>query len=179
MEPEVVISGVDEDSITGLPPTELVCALAIAKASAVAERLRREGREGTLVLGADSMFELDGVLTGKPGTAELATARWREMRGRSGVLHTGHCLVDVATGERASGTASTVVTFAQVTDDEIAAYVASGEPLEVAGAFTLDGRAAPFIERVDGDPSNVMGLSMPLVRRLATRLGMGLIDLWA
>lgn len=180
IEPEVQVSGVDEDGITGLPPADLVVALAIAKAVAVAERLPTQASAaGVLVLGADSMFELDGVLTGKPGSTEAATARWREMRGRSGVLHTGHCIVDVRSGERASAAASTVVTFADVSDAEIAAYVASGEPLEVAGAFTLDGRAAPFIERVDGDPSNVMGLSMPLVRTLLHELGVRLIDLWA
>lgn len=180
IEPEVQVSGVDENGVTGLPPTDLVVTLAVAKAVAVAERLGSPAAAaGVLVLGADSMFELDGVLTGKPGSAEAAAARWREMRGRSGVLHTGQCIVDVRSGERASAAASTVVTFADVSDVEIAAYVASGEPLDVAGAFTLDGRAAPFIERVDGDPSNVMGLSMPLVRTLLATLGVQLIDLWA
>ncbi len=174
IEPDVVVSGVDEDGLDQLEPLVLVAHLAEAKAVAVAARVGGDA----LVLGADSMFEFDGELLGKPGSPELAARRWRTMRGRRGTLHTGHCVIDTGTGARAIGTASTLVCFADASDAEIDAYVASGEPLEVAGAFTLDGRAAPFIERVEGDPSNVMGLSLPLVRSLLAELGIAIVDLW-
>ncbi|MFF4221972.1 Maf family protein [Streptomyces abikoensis] len=173
--PEVIVSGVDEDALDAPTPGELALVLAEAKAAAVAER---ESAAGALVVGCDSVLELDGQALGKPADAEEATARWKSMRGRAGVLRTGHCVVDTATGRRASATASTTVRFGEPSDAEIAAYVASGEPLHVAGAFTLDGRSAPFVEGIDGDPGNVIGLSLPLLRRLLAELGVGITDLW-
>ncbi|MCC3779815.1 Maf family nucleotide pyrophosphatase [Streptomyces sp. UNOB3_S3] len=174
--PEVIVSGVDEDALDAPTPAELALVLAEAKAAAVAAQ---PAAAGALVVGCDSVLELDGQALGKPADAEEATARWKSMRGRAGVLRTGHCVVDTATGRRASATASTTVRFGEPSDAEIAAYVASGEPLHVAGAFTLDGRSAPFVEGIDGDPGNVIGLSLPLLRRLLAELGVGITDLWA
>ncbi|MEU3354352.1 nucleoside triphosphate pyrophosphatase [Streptomyces sp. NPDC037389] len=174
--PEVIVSGVDEDALDAPTPAELALVLAEAKAAAVAARPEAAG---TLVVGCDSVLELDGQALGKPADAEEATARWKSMRGRAGVLRTGHCVIDTTTGRRASATASTTVRFGEPSDAEIAAYVASGEPLHVAGAFTLDGRSAPFVEGIDGDPGNVIGLSLPLLRRLLAELGVGITDLWA
>ncbi len=131
-----------------------------------------------IVIGCDSLFELDGRAWGKPGSAAEAVARIRSMQGRSGVLHTGHCVVDQRTGRRASGVRSTTVHFAPMRGDEIERYVATGEPLAVAGAFTLDGRASVFVEGVDGDPSNVIGLSLPLLRTLLAELDIAVVDLW-
>ncbi|UNO40208.1 nucleoside triphosphate pyrophosphatase [Streptomyces sp. MST-110588] len=174
--PEVLVSGVDEDAITAPTPGELARVLAEAKADAVSVRPEVAG---ALVIGCDSVLELDGQALGKPADAEDATARWKSMRGRSGVLRTGHCLIDTADGRRVSATASTTVRFGEPTDAEIAAYVASGEPLYVAGAFTLDGRSAPFIDGIDGDPGNVIGLSLPLLRRLLADLDVSITDLWS
>ncbi|ANZ16628.1 Maf-like protein [Streptomyces noursei ATCC 11455] len=174
--PEVVISGVDEDALTAATPEELARVLAEAKAAAVAARPEAAG---ALVVGCDSVLELDGRALGKPADAEDATARWKSMRGRSGILRTGHCVIDTASGRQVSATASTTVRFGEPGDAEIAAYVASGEPLYVAGAFTLDGRSAPFIDGIDGDPGNVIGLSLPLFRRLLADLGIAITDLWA
>ncbi|MBC2875294.1 MULTISPECIES: Maf family protein [Streptomyces] len=174
--PEVIVSGVDEDALTAPDPGTLALVLAEAKAAAVAARPEAAG---ALVIGCDSVLELDGRALGKPADAEDATARWKSMRGRSGVLRTGHCVIDTATGRRTSATASTTVRFGEPTDAEIAAYVASGEPLYVAGAFTLDGRSAPFVEGIDGDPGNVIGLSLPLLRKLLAELGTAITDLWA
>ncbi len=173
--PRVVVSGVDEEAITASAPEELARILAEAKAAAVAA----EVAEDALVIGCDSVLELDGRALGKPRDAAEATARWHAMRGRAGVLRTGHCVIDTATGKRASRTASTTVRFGTPDDAEIDAYVASGEPLHVAGAFTLDGRSAPFIEGIDGDPGNVIGLSLPLLRELLAELGFRITDLWA
>ncbi|MFI2031317.1 Maf family protein [Streptomyces buecherae] len=173
--PEVIVSGVDEDALSADSPARLALVLAEAKARAVAER---PAAADALVVGCDSVLELDGQALGKPADAEEATARWKAMRGRSGVLQTGHCVIDTATGAHASATASTTVRFGHPEDAEIAAYVASGEPLYVAGAFTLDGRSAPFIDGIDGDPGNVIGLSLPLLRRLLAELGTGITDLW-
>ncbi|MEV6780367.1 Maf family protein [Streptomyces syringium] len=174
--PEVIVSGVDEDAITAATPAELARVLAEAKAAAVAARAEAAG---ALVIGCDSVLELDGEALGKPRDAEDATARWKSMRGRSGVLRTGHCVIDTATGRQVSATASTTVRFGEPSDAEIAAYVASGEPLHVAGAFTLDGRSAPFIEGIDGDHGNVIGLSLPLLRGQLSELGVVITDLWA
>ncbi len=174
--PEVVISGVDEDALTAATPEELARVLAEAKAIAVAARPEAAG---ALVVGCDSVLELDGRALGKPADAEDATARWKSMRGRSGILRTGHCVIDTASDRRVSATASTTVRFGEPSDAEIAAYVASGEPLYVAGAFTLDGRSAPFIDGIDGDPGNVIGLSLPLLRRLLADLDVTITDLWA
>ncbi|PBC84721.1 septum formation protein [Streptomyces sp. 2224.1] len=174
--PEVVVSGVDEDALTAATPGELARVLAEAKATAVAARPETAG---ALVVGCDSVLELDGRALGKPVDAEDATARWKSMRGRSGILQTGHCVIDTAAGGRqVSATASTTVRFGEPTDAEIAAYVESGEPLFVAGAFTLDGRSAPFIDGIDGDPGNVIGLSLPLLRRLLAGLDVAITDLW-
>ncbi|MFK8910108.1 nucleoside triphosphate pyrophosphatase [Streptomyces sp. YS-3] len=174
--PEVIVSGVDEDALTAPTPGELALVLAEAKADAVAARPEAAG---ALLIGCDSVLELDGEALGKPADAEEATARWKSMRGRSGVLRTGHCVIDTANGRRASATASTTVRFGEPSDAEVAAYVASGEPLHVAGAFTLDGRSAPFVNGIDGDPGNVIGLSLPLLRTLLAELDVAITDLWA
>ncbi|MEU7579408.1 nucleoside triphosphate pyrophosphatase [Streptomyces sp. NPDC041068] len=173
--PEVIVSGVDEDKVSAPTPAELALALAEAKASVVAARPEAKG---ALVVGCDSVLELDGRALGKPADAEEATARWKDMRGRAGVLQTGHCVYDTVSGRYASATASTVVRFGDPSDEEIAAYVASGEPLHVAGAFTLDGRSAPFVDGIEGDHGNVIGLSLPLLRRLLAELGVGITQLW-
>ncbi len=178
VEPEVVVSGVDESQVGGLPPAELALQLAELKASAVADRLRADG-DGRLVLGCDSVLELDGQALGKPADATEATTRWQAMRGRSGVLHTGHALHDLGTGRVAAATASTTVHFADVTDTEIAAYVATGEPLHVAGAFTVDGRGGAFVRGIEGDHHNVVGLSLPLLRDLLAELDRSWVELWA
>jgi septum formation protein len=174
LDPQVIVSGVDEEAITADTPSELARVLAEAKAAAVAGQLTN----GALVIGCDSVLELDDEALGKPADAEEATARWKSMRGRTGVLQTGHCLIDTASGKQVSATASTTVRFGNPDDAEIAAYVASGEPLHVAGAFTLDGRSAPFIDGIEGDHGNVLGLSMPLLRRLLADLGVRITDLW-
>ncbi|MFB8210386.1 nucleoside triphosphate pyrophosphatase [Streptomyces sp. NPDC056010] len=174
--PEVIVSGVDEDALTADTPAELALVLAQAKAAVVAALPEAAG---ALVIGCDSVLELDGQALGKPADAEEATARWKAMRGRAGILQTGHSLTDTTTGRTVSRTASTTVNFGEPTDAEIAAYVASGEPLYVAGAFTLDGRSAPFVDSIEGDPGNVIGLSLPLLRRLLGELGVEITDLWA
>ena len=173
VEPEVVVSGVDEGAIAADDTAGLVLALATAKAHAVAGRV--DG--AALVLGCDSMLDIDGTALGKPGTAAAAAERWRAMRGRTGVLHTGHALLDTGTGRAAAAAAATTVRFAEVSDEEIARYCASGEPLQVAGAFTIDGLGGWFVDAVDGDPHNVVGLSLPALRRLLHELGYGLADL--
>ncbi len=169
--PEVVVSGVDEDDVFDLPTTEAVSVLAERKAAAVAVTSGH-----AVVVGCDSMLALDGESLGKPASTEDAIARWKSMRGRAGVLTTGHCVID---GPRSvTGVAETTVRFGSPSDAEIAAYVATGEPLGVAGAFTLDGISAPFIEGVDGDPGAVIGLSLPLFRSLLGELGLTVMDLW-
>jgi septum formation protein len=177
LDPVVIVSGVDESQLDGLPPAELALQLAELKCAAVAER--GDLLAGALVLGCDSVLELDGEALGKPADAAEATRRWQAMRGRSGVLHTGHCLRDGATDRVAAATASTTVHFAEVTDDEIAAYVATREPLHVAGAFTVDGLGGAFVTGIEGDHHNVVGVSLPLVRELAAELGHPWTDLWA
>jgi septum formation protein len=177
VEPVVVVSGVDEDQLGPLPPAELALQLAELKCAAVAAR--EDLPEDALVLGCDSVLELDGEPLGKPEDALEATRRWKAMRGRSGVLLTGHCLHNTATGHVASATAATTVHFADVTDEEIAAYVATGEPLHVAGAFTLDGLGGAFVTGIEGDPHNVVGVSLPLLRELVAELGRSWTDLWA
>ncbi|WP_405013025.1 nucleoside triphosphate pyrophosphatase [Kitasatospora sp. NBC_01539] len=175
LDPQVRVSGVDEDAISAATPAELALVLAEAKAKAVAADLTG----GELVVGCDSVLELDGLALGKPADAAEALERWRSMRGREGVLRTGHCVIDTVTGRQSSATASTTVRFGTPDDAEVAAYIASGEPLHVAGAFTLDGRSAPFVEGIDGDPGNVIGLSLPLLRRLLADLGVRITDLWS
>ncbi len=168
--PEVIVSGVDEDDVTGTP-VEMVRELALRKAAAVAAQV-----PDALVLGCDSLLELDGAALGKPRSAEDAVGRWRAMRGRSGVLHTGHCLV--VDGRSEADICSTTVRFGEPSNAEIDAYVASGEPLHVAGAFTLDGRSAPFLAGIDGDAGTVIGLSLPLLRSLLAKLDVSIVDLW-
>ena len=173
--PEVIVSGVDERVLNAPTPGGLALLLAEAKAAAVAALPESAG---ALVIGCDSVLDLDGEALGKPADGEEATARWKSMRGRAGVLRTGHCVTDTVSGRTASATASTTVRFGEPTDAEVAAYVASGEPLHVAGAFTLDGRSAPFIDSIEGDHGNVIGLSLPLLRRLLGELGISVTDLW-
>lgn len=181
IEPEVVVSGVDEDGVEAAAPAAAAVALATRKAQAVAGRLGEDrlhvGPE--LVLGCDSVFELDGAAYGKPTDRSEAIARWQAMRGRTGVLHTGHHLIDLGSDRSASGTESARVTFAAVTDVEIEAYAATGEPLAVAGGFTVDGLGGPFVERVEGDPHTVVGLSLPLLRRMLADWGITWPRLWS
>ena len=183
LDPEVVVSGIAEDGVEDLPAHEMVRTLADRKASAVTDRLAAGEAgalaPGTLVLGCDSMLAVDGEVRGKPPTAEVARRWWRAQRGRTGTLFTGHALVDTGSQRRAAGVSQTLVRFGTPTDDEVDAYVASGEPLAVAGAFTLDGRSAPFVDGIDGDHGTVLGLSLPLLRRLLADLGVGITDLWA
>jgi septum formation protein len=177
VEPVVIVSGIDEDQVADLPPAELALQLAELKCAAVSDR---DGLpEDAVVLGCDSVLELDGEALGKPLDPDEATRRWRAMRGRSGVLHSGHCLHDTVTGNVAAATASTTVHFADVTDDEIAAYVATGEPLHVAGAFTVDGLGGAFVTGIEGDHHNVVGVSLPLVRELMAELGRSWTGLWS
>ena len=172
IEPLVVPSGVDEANARATRPGELVLELAERKALAVAN-----GRDD-LVLGCDSLLDLDGVALGKPETSEEALRRWRAMRGRAGELRTGHVLVDGQTGSIVREVVSTTVHFGSPSDEELDAYIATGEPLGVAGAFTLEGRSAPFIDGVVGDAGNVLGLSLPALRRLLGRLGLAVTELW-
>jgi septum formation protein len=175
IEPQVIVSGVDESAVPSDDPDSMVRTLAELKARAVAAE---PAARGAIVLGADSTLVLDGRVLGKPGSAEAATRRWQEMRGRHGTLLTGHCVIEPDSGRCALEVGRTEVYFGTPSDAEIAAYVASGEPIEVAGAFTLDGRGAPFVDRIEGDHSNVVGLSLPVVRRLLASLGVGIIELW-
>jgi septum formation protein len=177
VEPVVVVSGVDESQVTGLAPAELALQLAELKCAAVAGR--HDLPPAALVLGCDSVLELDGEALGKPGDPDDATRRWQAMRGRTGVLHSGHSLRDTGSGHVAAATASTRVHFADVTDDEIAAYVATGEPLQVAGAFTIDGLGGAFVTGIEGDHHTVVGVSLPLLRELMAELGHAWTELWA
>lgn len=176
--PEVIISHVDEEAIeAAMPeatPAELAQVLARAKATKVAE-----GLDGpALVIGCDSVFEIDGVPYGKPGTAEIARERWHQMLGKAGTLHTGHHVIDTDSGLSAGATSSTVVHMGTMTEQEMNAYLATGEPLEVAGGFTLDGLGGAFIDSIEGDPSTVVGISLPTLRHLLSRLGVVWTDLW-
>ncbi|SDQ11459.1 nucleoside triphosphate pyrophosphatase [Quadrisphaera sp. DSM 44207] len=187
--PLVLVSGVDEDAVVaryGVTEAEDVAlVLARAKAEDVAARWEEAERapdDGVLVLGCDSVLALDGQVHGKPAGAAEATARWRAMRGRCGVLHTGHWLVDAreaGSGATLGAVASTTVHFADVTDAEVDAYVATGEPLAVAGAFTLDGLGGAFVRGVEGDPHAVVGLSLPLLRDLLAEVGVAWTSLWS
>ncbi len=176
MDPEVIVSGGDESTVDSSDAATLALTLARMKAQAVAGQLA--GSRDTVVLGCDSVLALAGETLGKPHDAADATRRWQRMRGRSGTLHTGHCLVDAGTGKRAEAVGSTVVHFADISDAEIASYVDSGEPLHVAGAFTIDGLGGAFVESIEGDHGTVVGVSLPLLRRLLTELGLTITDLW-
>jgi septum formation protein len=174
--PEVVVSQVDESSVQAARVGELVALLAAAKAKAVAEQ-----ETDALVVGADSLLEFRGQALGKPTDTHEARDRWQRMSGKSGVLHTGQALFDVQDGQVVSrdvAVVSTVVHFASPTPQEIEAYLATGEPLAVAGAFTLDGLGAPFVRRVDGDPAAVVGLSLATLRTQLAKRGLAITDLW-
>ena len=186
IEPVTLPSHVDEEAAVAgagpLAPDEMVLLLARLKAEAVAASLADAGGFDGLVLGGDSAFEFDGTVYGKPHLPGAARARWHAQRGRSGVLHSGHWLIDARGGQVGAAVgacAAATVNFADdITDDEIDAYIATGEPLEVAGAFTIDARGAAFIESIDGDPHAVVGLSVPLVRKLVRSLGVEWTSLW-
>jgi len=180
LDPEVVVSHVDETAVTEQDAAKLCLQLARLKAQTVAGWIA--GR--AYVVGCDSVLELNGTAYGRPADTAQAAARWREMRGSHGVLHTGHCIVETGPGDvgavrSVEAVASTVVHFADLDDEEIAAYVATGEPLRVAGAFTIDGLGGPFVERIEGDPHAVVGISLPLLRRLLAELGVPWPALWA
>ena len=187
VDPLVVVSGVDEDAIAAAlgpdaSPDAVVCALAQAKAEQVAGELDGDVAADCVVIGCDSMLSIDGRLCGKPGTAEAAATQWRLMGGRSGELHTGHCLLRLRDGVIAHGeveSLSTTVHFAIPADADLRAYVAHGEPWHVAGGFTLDGLGGWFVDGIDGDPSNVIGVSLPLLRSLLWRVGLSVSALWA
>ncbi len=172
--PEVIVSGVDEDDVTG-PTDEVALVLAERKAAAVADRLDGDA----VVLGADTVLDVDGETRGKPASVDRARAWWASVAGRSAVLHSGLCVIDTALGKQASGVATTVVHYGTPSDAEIEAYLATDEPLAVAGAFTIDGYAAPFVDRIEGDHGNVLGLSLPLLRRLLQDLDIEITELWA
>jgi septum formation protein len=174
LDPDVVVSGVDEGSVTITDPEDLSVVLARRKAEAVVASVGGDA----LVVGCDSVLELDGAVHGKPQSSATALARWQAMRGRSGVLHTGHCVVHTGTGRSVTGAARTVVHFADLADDEIEAYVATGEPLQVAGAFTIDGLGGAFVRGIEGDPHTVVGISLPLLREMVADLGVRWHDLW-
>ncbi|HEY2508321.1 MAG TPA: nucleoside triphosphate pyrophosphatase [Streptosporangiaceae bacterium] len=172
LDPQVLVSGVDE-TVDGLDTQTAVGLLAHRKASAVAAGLT----EG-LVLGCDSLLDLDGEPLGKPAWADQAVQLWQRLAGRHATLLTGHCLIDVGSARVVREVASTVIRFGSPSPAEVAALVATGEPLSVAGAFTIEGFCAPFVDSVDGSPTNVLGLSMPLLRRLLADFGVAITDLW-
>ena len=180
LEPERIVSGVDEDSFNAASPAELALQLAIAKAQTVAAQVGADA----LVVGCDSVLEFENEALGKPADIADARARWHRMRGKDGVLLTGHCVVDTRGGadpddwKVALDVSPTMVRFAELSDEEIEAYLATGEPLHVAGAFTLDGLGGWFVESIVGDPSNVVGLSLPLLRRLLAEVGVSVTELW-
>lgn len=184
IEPSVVVSGVDEDavaaSVADRSPGEIVTALAMAKAEAVAATVA-DGDGEAVVVGCDSMLFIGGELVGKPGEPEVARKRWAQMAGGTGELLTGHAVLRIENGRRtrhAVGSQATIVRFAEPEPAELDAYLATGEPLNVAGAFTLDGLGGWFVEGIEGDPSSVIGISLPLTRRLLARIGVSVVDLW-
>ncbi len=172
IDPEIVVSGVDETAGPGLDTAALVTLLAERKAAAVAAQ-----RPDALVRGGDSMLDLDGEALGKPASAEQATAMWHRLAGRQATLFTGHCLISPG-GRRIRDVTATAVRFGRPTSEELAAYVATGEPMQLAGAFSIEGRGAPFLDGIDGDASNVIGLSLPALRRMLTGIGLNITDLW-
>jgi len=184
LDPIVVVSGVDEDAVaaalTDPSPSELVLALSAAKAEAVLEAVAADHPDA-VVIACDSMLSINGEMVGKPGSPEAARERWAAMAGRSGELLTGHTVVRLDGGVRAkeaSGAYVTTVRFGTPSPAEVDAYVATGEPLHVAGGFTLDGLGGWFVEGIDGDFSSVIGLSLPLTRRLLAEVGVSVVDLW-
>jgi septum formation protein len=187
VEPAVVVSGVDEDAIVAAlgadaAPGDVVRSLAEAKAEHVVTLLDSADAADCVVIGCDSMLYLDGRLVGKPASIDAARREWRSMGGRSGELHTGHCLVRLVDGDvthRAAESFIATVHFATPAPADLDAYLASGESLGVAGAFTIDGLGGWFVDRIEGDPSNVIGLSLPHTRALLQRVGVSIADLWA
>jgi septum formation protein len=190
VDPVVKVSGVDEDALLaampGASPEQVVTVLARAKAEAVATHIGTEigtdvggAERDAVVVGCDSMLHIDGELVGKPGTAEAAVRRWKQMAGRSGRLITGHAVLRLDNGAAAAGAESTLVRFGNPSAQEIEAYVGTGEPLAVAGAFTLDGLGGWFVDGVDGDPSSIIGISLPLTRRLLAEVGVPVVALWS
>ena len=173
--PRVIVSGVDEDAFDHLPTSEAVSVLARLKAEAVAAL---PDATDAVVVACDSLLDFEGESRGKPSSPEEAVLWWKTMRGHSGCLKTGHHVIDCRSGRSASGVGETIVRFGNPTDDELTAYVATGEPLRVAGAFTHRGLSAPFIDGMDGDPGNVTGLSLPLFRSLLGEVGLKVMDLW-
>ncbi|WP_158844343.1 Maf family protein [Saccharothrix deserti] len=187
VEPVVRVSGVDEDalaaSLTDPAPEELVTALATAKAEAIAnDEIANDEDDDAVIVGCDSMLlTADGEVHGKPGTVEVARERWKKMAGTTGTLLTGHAVLRMHGGKvvaRAAGHEATLVRFGRPTDEELEAYLATGEPLHVAGAFTLDGQGGWFVDGIDGDPSSVIGISLPLTRKLLRQVDVAVSDLW-
>jgi septum formation protein len=167
--PTIIVSNVDEetDFFNAMSPADMVIALAVTKAHTVREQIDYPA----LIIGCDSTFDVDGISFGKPGTPEIARERAKKISGRSGLLHTGHCIIDTEQGREIADRVTTKVTFSELTDQEIEDYIASGEPLQVAGGFTLDGFGSPFIPIIEGDYTNVVGLSMPYLRSAMSQLG--------
>ncbi|MGB5111922.1 MAG: nucleoside triphosphate pyrophosphatase [Mycobacterium sp.] len=186
VDPLVVVSDVDEDAVIAARPQDspahVVAALACAKARRVVELIDGDVAADCVVVGCDSMLEVDGVLNGKPGTIEAARRQWQSSAGRAGLLHTGHSVLrvrDSAVVGETGRTATTTVHFGVPSDDDLDAYLASGEPLHVAGGFTLDGLGGWFVDRIEGDPSNVIGISLPLLRILLADLDISVATVWA
>lgn len=173
VEPEVIVTHIDESAVPASTVAERAQFLANTKAKVAGDTVRGEA----LVLGCDSLLEFEGEAMGKPGSYTAAIERWRRMRGKQGILHTGHCLLDCAAERVVVGTVATPVKFADITDDEIEAYCASGEPANVAGAFTIDGFGGWFVESIQGDPHNVVGVSLPVLRQMLTKLNFTLFDI--
>jgi septum formation protein len=169
LKPTIIVSNVDEetDFFNAMTPADMVIALAVTKAHTVREQIDYPA----LIIGCDSTFDVDGISFGKPGTPEVARERAKAISGRSGLLHTGHCVIDTAQGREIADRVTTKVTFSELTDQEIDDYIASGEPLHVAGGFTLDGYGSPFIPVIEGDYTNVVGISMPFLRSAMSQLG--------
>jgi len=169
LKPTIIVSHVDEetDFFNAMTPSDMVIALAISKAHAVREMIDYPA----IIIGCDSTFDVDGVSFGKPGTPEIAIERAKKISGRTGLLHTGHCIIDTDKGTEIADRVTTKVTFTNMSDEEISDYVASGEPLHVAGGFTLDGFGSPFIPVIEGDYTNVVGISMPFLRNAMKQLG--------
>ncbi|MFE7782892.1 MULTISPECIES: Maf family protein [Streptomyces] len=174
IEPTVIVSGADETALPGEAPHDLVVRLAEAKAKTVSLQVKQG-----VVIGCDSLLELDGIAHGKPGRPQPAIELWQHMSGRKGTFHTGHCLIDAATQRTVTGLCSTIVTFGTPTQAEITDYIATGEPLAVAGAFKISHKGGWFVDNVEGDPGNLQGISLPLVRRLLHQLGWNVTRLWA
>ena len=169
LKPTIIVSNVDEetDFFNAMTPADMVIALAVTKAHTVREQIDYPA----LIIGCDSTFDVDGVSFGKPGTPDVARERAKAISGRSGLLHTGHCIIDTAQGREIADRVTTKVTFSEMTDQEIDDYIDSEEPLHVAGGFTLDGFGSPFIPIIEGDYTNVVGISMPFLRSAMSQLG--------